>query len=224
MLKLRLRRPSTALLIAGLALFISLGGTGYAAMTWATRARNAAGKQKKPVPKTLTTAQVDTLAAYYARHHVTVSTGPARAPGAANAKRAVLGTRADRQVGAQRPGAQKLIAEEISAAAPETFTLGLWKLTFSCLAGEARLAIKGPGTLDYTSTFGDPGAPGTTVNDHGSTEGSGFQTAVASKRQQELHGFLVDESTLEQLSYEATAENGGMFEQCDLYGSAIPVG
>jgi hypothetical protein len=226
MLKLRLRRPSTALVIAGLALFISLGGTGYAAMTWATRARNAAGKQKKPVPKTLTTAQVDTLAAYYARHHVAVSTGPARTPAAgdASAKREVAGRRAERQAGAQPAGAQKLLVEAISGTAPETLTLGLWKLTFSCVAGEAKLAIKGPGTLDYTSTFGDPGAAGATVNDHGSTEGSGFQTAVASKRQQELHGFLADESTLEQLTYEATAENGGMFEQCDLYGAAVAIG
>ena len=75
-----------------------------------------------------------------------------------------------------------------------------------------------------TVPFGAPGAAGATVNDHGSTEGSGFQTAIASKRQEELHGFLVEESTLEQLSYEASAEDGGMFEECDLYGSAIPIG
>jgi hypothetical protein len=225
MLKVRLRRPPTAVLIAGLALFISLGGTGYAAMTWATRARNAAGKQKPP-PKTLTTAQVDTLAAYYARHHVAVSPQRARAPVAAgaSAKGDLLGDGSTGGAGAPGPSSQKLLVEAISGTAPETFTLGLWKLTFSCVAGEAKLTIKGPGTLDYTSTFGDLGAAGATVNDHGSTDGSGFQTAVASKHQEELHGFLVDESTLEQLAYEATAENGGMFEQCDLYGSALAIG
>ncbi len=83
---IKLRRPSPALVLAGIALFIVLGGTGYAA----THSKKAA----KPVTK----AQVNKLVASYVKSHQSQLTGPAGGPGAAGG------------VGPQGPGAFRLAA------------------------------------------------------------------------------------------------------------------
>ena len=61
-----MKRPSPALVVAGLALFASLGGTGYAASQQRSAASTAASKHKAAP---LTSKQVEKLIAAYVVHH-----------------------------------------------------------------------------------------------------------------------------------------------------------
>jgi hypothetical protein len=75
-------RPTPAFVLAAIALFVSLGGTGYAARTLTAgpshHAQSAATKSK-----TLTAAQVDKLiGSYIAKHHLSLR-GPAGPAGPA---------------------------------------------------------------------------------------------------------------------------------------------
>ena len=99
--------PSPSMAAALLALFIALGGTGYAASTlggsaWGSRAHASAVHRKA---KGLTKRQVDSLVASYFRSHLSLFRGPAGrngvngapgingAPGATNAiNRVTIGT------------------------------------------------------------------------------------------------------------------------------------
>ena len=84
----RLRFPSPATVIACLALFVALGGTGYAALRSPSPAHSAAAAAKKKKHKPITTSTVNRLIRRYFEKHksdLVGATGPQGAQGLAGA-------------------------------------------------------------------------------------------------------------------------------------------
>lgn len=221
MRRLKLRRPSPAFVLASIALFVSLGGTGYAASRLTDGTGQAQAAKHKPAAKSLTTSQVNKLiAAYYKKHHSSL-VGPKGSTGATGARGG------DGGQGPAGPGAQKIAAtgsSAVSGAQPLT-TIGPWALTLTCSASgpNASIVIRGPGTLTETTSIGTAnGGAGQLFVGNGSVA-SGFTSAVNTGGQIALDGFLQNGATTYELHLQTTATNGGLFETCDVVGDAIPV-
>jgi len=223
-------RPSPALVLAAVALFAALGGTGYAASTIVAPAHTAA-KKAKP----LTRSQVNKLVAAYVKAHrsslrgvagpagAAGATGPAGAPG----KNGTNGTNGvDGHTGPQGPGAIRVAAEGTSATAgaQPLATVGPWTLTITCApnAPNAVVKITGPGTITYSATTGDTGAANPTSLTS-SAIGSGKSIGINDGKSIGVTGYLQSGQTLDRLDFQMSASNGGLFESCPLVGSAIPV-
>jgi hypothetical protein len=208
-----LKRPSPALVIACVALFASLGGTGYAATQLHSGAIDAKAKSKAKAPKTLTSGQVNKLiAAYVTAHHIG-ATGPAGAQGPAGAPGG------EGKVGPQGPGAQRIDLSSGQSAATKVATFGPWTLTMTCEATGTVTVINGPGSFTFTESFGPMG--GTASTSSSSVTVDGFGTGVGNGNQQGMHGFLRSGSTVIQLDLETTASSGP--ETCGVIGDAIPI-
>jgi pilus assembly protein FimV len=212
-------RPSPALVIALIALFVSLGGTGYAASRIAASHSRSAGAQAS---KALTKRQINALIAGYFKAHQaglvgqTGSAGTAGAPGAAGAP----GTQ-----GPQGPGALPIVASTTSATAgaQPAGTAGPWSFTLTCGGGGATFTIHGPGTVGGTTSLASGvGAATTYVGTSGSI-GSGANSSIGSGGQMSQTEFLQSGSTLYEVKMLMTAVNGGLFNNCTLVGDAIPV-
>jgi hypothetical protein len=218
----RLRRPSPALVISGIALFISLGGTGYAAAQLHSGATSATsnGGHKAPA-KPLTAKQVKKLiAAYLAAHHGL--RGPAGPQGAAGATGLAGSQGGIGQTGPQGPGAQPIVySERGEVASTPAATVGPWTVSLACANGpKTTVEFTGPGSIAYTVSIGSGEA--TTFNNN-TAIGAGITAAVAGVNQQmEVHGFLVSGSTMEQFSLEVNV-TGPLIIDCTLVGDAIPV-
>jgi len=205
-----MKRPSPALLVAGLALFASLGGTGYAA-TQLRPAATTASRRHKAAP--LTSKQVEKLiAAYVARHHIGAvgATGPQGAAGPSGA----AGGR-----GPQGPGAQRIEDLQVGEVTDAKFaTIGPWTLTMTCTAGGVEMVINGPGSISYTESLGGINKPAVTASNNGGA--NGFTSDIGNDNQQGLRGFLTTGSTMEELNLEITASEGP--ETCEVLGDAVP--
>src|ERR1700743_1957893 len=158
-------RPTPAFVIAVVALFVSLGGTGYAAK------QITAGSSKKKAAAPVTKAQVNKMiAAYFTKHRAELNgaQGPAGA-GGKNGKAGDKGTQGDKgaqgdkgekgdqgirgekgETGPQGPGAISLTTSLTEIGTHPLATVGPWTMTLTCLASpsaNSTLTIKGPGDL-----------------------------------------------------------------------------
>src|SRR6185437_10703330 len=151
-------RTTPALVIAVVALFVSLGGTGYAA-----KQITAGGSKKKTA--TVTKAQVNKMiATYFTAHRAELKgeQGPAGAAGK-NGSAGDKGAQGDKgekgdqgvrgekgETGPQGPGAINLSTSGIQIGTQTLATVGPWTVTLTCLASpstNSTLTIKGPGEL-----------------------------------------------------------------------------
>jgi hypothetical protein len=230
------RRPSPAFILAAIALFASLGGTGYAATRLTSAPSHHAGAAKAKKAKALTKSQVNKLIASYVSAHkseFTGARGPQGAagtpgtPGTAGTPGTPGATGLTGHVGAQGPGAIPIVGTGSSSipGAQPLATVGPWTLTLSCdtAAPFAFLKLTGPGTITSTNTVAAPGAAGITRENSGPI-GSGATLAVNTDgyRVSET-AFLQSGSTLYELKLFVAASNGGLFESCPVVGDAIPV-
>jgi len=210
--RVKLGRPSPAFALAAIALFVSLGGTGYAA------SRIVEGQATASKAKPLTKAQVNKQIAAYFKAHEGELQGAKGAVGTSGTN----GDKGERgQIGPQGPGAIKIAAVGTSAVsgAEELATVGPWALTITCStnAPNTTVTIKGPGELTQSVTTG--GSPVLS----GASIGSGATLKINTGTRLAETGFLTSGSTTYELNIQMTAENGGLFESCPAVGDAIPV-
>jgi hypothetical protein len=226
------RRPSPAWIVAGLALFASMGGTGYAATR--TGAHHVA-KQKTKTTKALTAAKVNKLIAGYIHAHAKQmrgAAGPAGVIGVAGpaGPTGVAGPKGDPglpgqpgqpgQPGAQGPGAVPIADTELgSESDPSVATFGPWTVSFSCSVSpdSATVTVTGPGNYWRSDELGTSSV---TLNQtSGTLPVSLTVTNAAAQGSQTL--MLQSDSMLEQVTLEQTASSA-LFENCSLAGDAIP--
>ena len=213
--KLWPNRPSPALIVAGLALFVSLGGSGYAAEHLSTSANTASKRNTTTRP--ITTSRVNKLiAAYVATHHGLQgpkgSQGPAGSAGEAG------------KPGPQGPGAQRIEKSLFGEAGPDPVaTVGPWTISLTCNApSEALVRVSGPGSVIWTASLG-PIAGSATAENNTSSIGSGVSVGAAHANEQlNLTGFLTAGSTMEQFHLEVT-DIKGLSNSCSITGDAITV-
>jgi hypothetical protein len=228
-------RPTPAFVIAVLALFVSLGGTGYAA-----KQITAGGSKKKPAAGAVTKAQVNKMiAAYFTAHSAELKggQGPAGAAGkngAVGAKGAQgdkgdQGAKGDQGVrgekgetGPQGPGAISLVYAGSSAepANQPVATVGPWAVTLTCSANtsSSTLTIKGPGELTQSSVLlgGSPVLSNVLTSSGAEIKVTNVQVRRA------VTGFLTSGTTAYELNVQMSAESS-LFQSCPVVGDAIPV-
>ena len=221
--KLWPHRPSAALIISGIALFVSLGGSGYAATRLDTSADTASRGKSNSIAKPLTISHVNKLiAAYLAAHHGL--RGPEGPPGSSGATGSPGATGQPGQTGPQGPGAQRIEKSLFGEAGPNpVVTIGPWTVWLTCNApSEALVGVSGPGSIIWTVSLG-PIAGTAITNSNTSPLGSGISVAAAhANEQMDLHGFLTAGSTMEQFDLEVT-DVKGLSNSCSIVGDAIPV-
>jgi len=216
-----IRRPSPAMVVAALALFLALVGTGFAA----TSARTTPPKKKHPAA--LTPAGVNKLiGAYLRHHHVVGERGPKGDTGAPGLNGGV---------GPQGPSAKQI---NVSISGPRTpfliATVGPWRVFMFCSV-DVSVNILGPGSFFGTISLGaqnaDPAAsePAATTVLNRALGASGFtantMNASGMSQQAATDVQLVSGSTMEELHLQLTAspESGNPAGKCSVTGSAIPV-
>jgi hypothetical protein len=229
--RIKYGRPSPALLIALVALFVSLGGTGYAA------SQVTAGASKAKTSKLVTTAQVNKLIERFFATHRTELKGAQGSDGAAgkNGDAGAKGDKGDRgekgdkgdtgdkgergEIGPQGPGATSLVTTAIGNETAPVGTVGPWSITVTCNPStpNSTLTIKGPGELSQSVTKNTSTAA-TSV-----AIGSGQTLQVNNGEHLAETGFLTSGSTTYQLNIQMTTENPGLFQSCPVVGDAIPV-
>lgn len=199
-----------------MALFASLGGTGYAA----THVAAGDAKSRHKAPKYVTSAEVNKLIASYAKAHKLGAAGP---QGPAGSPGAPGSPGKDGQVGPQGPGAH-LIDIGMFGSGSETVKFGAWELIVTCSGSGTKYEVKGTGTMAYTSSFGgNNNSSGTSVTNGNFTLGGEIWDVLAgSGAQSYLQAQLVSGSTADQLTLEASAESG-LFESCNVWGNTVPL-
>jgi hypothetical protein len=219
----RLNRPSPALVLAGIAVFASLGGTGYAASKLAGGAPEHARASKSAKP--LTKKQINKLIASYVKKHRATLKGAAGSPGAQGSQgiQGPVGTN-----GAAGPGATRIVASGSSTTGGEqpVVTVGPWSFTLTCSGSptNAVVTVHGPGSISSATQLQFQGNPGTTfVSDGAIPIGGGYTFGVNTDARALQTMFLQSGSTLVEAKLHLTATNGGLFEDCELVGDAIPV-
>jgi len=211
-------RPTPSLVISLLALFISLGGTGYAASRLDLGASAAGSHKASP----LTAKQVNKLiASYVAAHHIGAkgpegkqgAPGPPGAPGAPG----VPGLK-----GASGPGAKRIALDLSSATAAEKVAIGPWTLLATCAPTQTTISVEGP-EYKYaeTESLGKPGTPGEILNFN---EERGVETGVAAGQQELVSAYIYTATAMEHLELELVdvKEKGALFNSCKILGSATP--
>ncbi|MGA8747012.1 MAG: hypothetical protein WB507_14270 [Solirubrobacterales bacterium] len=209
------RRPSPAFVLAAIALFVSLGGTGYAASRI-----GAEGAQASKAPKPLTRAQVNKLISVYVTQHRAQLVGPSGAAGSQGSQGGIGNT------GATGPGAIPVVASTSSAevGAQGVATFGLWNVTLTCAAGgPATVTVHGPGTIGGTTSLANGGEKATTYVGEPGSIGGGSSLGVGEGAQASQTDYLRSGSTFYEFEYLVTAGNGGLFTDCNIVGDAIPV-
>jgi hypothetical protein len=196
----RLRHPSPGFVIGAVALFVALGGTGYA----------ATHSGSSP-----TRAQVKKMIASYVNAHKGQLTGPQGNAGANGAPG---------QPGASGPGAIRILASGTSPETTTAGTVGPWKFTLICSgsAPNASMVVNGPGRLQGTGSIA-VGANPATSSVLLPLLANGFTQAVNNGAQLSNTLFLQSDSTFYEVNTEITATEGGLFSECSLVGDAIPV-
>lgn len=214
---LKLRRPSPALAIACLALFASLGGTGYAASRLNGHTARTS-KHAKPLTKR---AVGKLIAAYFKahKHALAGATGPRGATGATGAP----GAR-----GPAGPGVIPVVAtyDSTTSGAHDIALFGGWTVGLACNTSGANgiVTIFGPGSYTHSTTLGTSGGPPVSTSvDFGPTNSGGVVLLVNTGEQVADSGFLKVGSTVYQLELQLTATNAGGIETCNLLGDAIRV-
>ncbi len=214
------RGPSPAVAISLIALFVSLGGTSYAATELA--GAHAASKHKAPAP--VTAAQVNKLIrSYVAAHHLgaTGLQGAAGTPGAPGGRG---------ETGPAGPGAIPISDSVASEGVTQAAALGPWTVSMSCKreSGGAKnlvveMQLRGPGSYFGTLSIDSTGNESATYNNNGEFGGGQTGAAVGQNGQIDWHGFLTSGSTTYQYSMEFTAKNPLGTTYCQVVGDGIPV-
>jgi hypothetical protein len=210
-----LKEPSPALVISCVALFASLGGTGYAATQLHSGA--SAAKSKKAA-KALTKSDVNKLIATYVKAHHIGAVGPQGPRGLPG------GPGIEGKVGPQGPGAKLLASGLMVSGETTTATIGPWTLSFECKTKakvEAAIKFAGPGSGYQTLSIGPANAEGKVANDNGPINGGIF--AVTEGGQLGIKTILISGSTAYLLEYQSTASAGVPFGTCDVVAVATPV-
>jgi type II secretory pathway pseudopilin PulG len=205
----RPRRPTPAFVLACIALFAAMGGTGYAAQ-----------HTSKPLSK----SQINKLIASYFKSHKSKLVGPrgATGPAGANGANGTNGTNGDR--GPQGPGAIPLSLSTTSTtpSAQQVGNAGPWSFTLTCPpGGPAAFTVHGPGNIGGTTVIG--GSPATPYVGGMGPIGGGATTTVGTGGNALLDNQLQSGSSLYELKMLISAGNGGLFETCNVTGEAIPV-
>jgi hypothetical protein len=198
--------------ISCVALFASLGGTGYAATQLHSSA--TAAKSKKAA-KPVTKSEVNKLIAAYVKAHHLGAVGPQGGAGPAGG----IGP-----IGPQGPGVTP-ISDEVRGEAgfAKVATLGPWTIEFSCKAGDVGVTrFTGPGSIDMTVTFGVANKEAEKVYDNNSLIGAESVSAIGANGQMSLEGFLKSGTTIEHVSILMMTEKG-IFDECKIVGDGIPV-
>ncbi len=198
----RLRHPSPGLVVGAIALFVALGGTGYAATHSGS---------------TPTKAQVKKMIAAYVNAHKKELTGPAGGAGANGAPG---------QTGPAGPGAVPILASGSSTepAPQRAGTAGPWEITLTCSGSvpNATMVVHGPGTGVGTVSLAVGANPANTFVGT-PVLAEGLNLSVNDGAQLSDTVFLRSGSTFYELKTLISAENGGIFTNCTLVGDAIPV-
>jgi hypothetical protein len=216
--------------VAVVALFASMGGTGYAATQVGSR-RSAT----HPKAKAMSTAQVKRLIAGYVHGHTAQLRGSAGAAGAVGpagvagptgdtGAKGDTGTKGDTgvkgDIGPQGPGAVPINETELGGASnPSVATFGPWTVSFSCSVSPAQdtVTVSGPGAFWRSDELGTTSV---TLNQtSGSLPASLTVTNTAAQGSQTL--MLQSGTDVDQVTLEQTATNG-LFQTCRLIGEAIP--
>jgi hypothetical protein len=200
-----------------LALFISLGGTGYAASRIDLGA--SAAKSHKPAP--ITAKQVNKLIASYVSSHHIGAKGPEGKQGAPGASGGQGGQGVKGDPG---PGAKRIALDLSSAFPGEKVSFGPWTLLVTCAASETHISVEGP-EYKYAETeslsAGKPGEPGEILN---FSEERGVETGIASNQQELVSAYIYSATAMEHLEVELVdvKEKGALFNSCKVLGSATP--
>jgi hypothetical protein len=231
-------RPSPALVLSGVALFASLGGTGSAAAGGVSRASGPTAEHAtaaRKAPARVTTAQVNKLIAGYIRAHrgqLRGADGGAGPVGPAGAQGSVgptggAGIKGDPgptgptgPVGPQGPGAVAIKDSELGGASNSSVaTFGPWTVSDACSVAPAQstVTISGPGNYSRSTELGTSGP--TLAQGTGSLPVT--LTVSNANGQGSESVFLQSGTALDQVTLEQTAVNG-LFESCGLTGDAIP--
>jgi hypothetical protein len=207
MKRLTPRRPSPAFVLAVVAVFASLGGTGY-----------ATSKTAKP----LTKKQINKLIASYVKAHRSTLTGPAGSPGGQGVQ-GVAG--ADGKDGAAGPGATRIVGsgDSTAPAAQPVGAVGPWSFTLTCNPSNATFTVHGPGTVGGTTSLATGGGTANTYVGAEGAIGGGAASVVGSGAQMSQTLFLHSGSTIAEVKILLTALNPGLFNQCNVIGDAVPV-
>jgi hypothetical protein len=215
-----IKRPSPALAVAVLALFLALVGSGFAA----TGGQAPAHKRKPKHTTTLTAAGVNKLIGTYLRRHSIGQRGRTGATGAQG------------KTGAQGPGAKRIVVINSGNRTPfDVATVGPWTVRLECLQSAA-VNIVGPGSFFATTVTGDPaptgmGPPLGIAAVDNRPLGNGFTTGTDTisnthpRRQESVDVTLISGSTMFELRLQLAAEPmaGLPTATCNLVGSATPV-
>ena len=215
-------RPSPALVIAIVALFVWLGGTGYAA---STIAGGQAAIHRRKDARSPDQAPGQRSDRWIFHRTSGPSGGAGRCEGRGRHRRSPWGTGATGTPGTPGPGAIPILAS-VTSANTEPQPAGAaapWFLALTCKGSGATFSIHGPGTVGGTTSLAAGGGAATTyIGDRGPI-GSGADSAVNSGSQMSQTEFLRSGSTLYEVNMMLTAVNGGLFDTCNLVGDAIPV-
>lgn len=224
------RRPSPALVLAALALFVALGGTGYATSRLVAKS--------SPAPHAtaaLSKSQINKLIASYVGKHKGQLRGARglQGPQGQQGPQGVQGLKGadgaagtNGKDGAPGPGAIRINSTIISNTSNQPAgTVGPWTITLSCSssAPNASMKITGPGNLSTTSWIASGSSAGTTFVGPFAPIGGGATYQVNDGAQLAQQIWLQNGSTLYQMNTIMEASNGGLFENCELQGDAIPV-
>jgi hypothetical protein len=161
------------------------------------------------------------------RHRASAQlTGPAGARGPQGAAGApgTPGTPGETgHIGAQGPGAIPISLSTTSAlaGAQPAGTAGPWSFTLTCApGGPATFTVHGPGSIGGTTVIG--GSPATSYVGGMGPIGGGAASGVGNGGNMSLSDHLHSGSTLYELNVLISASNGGLFENCNVVGAAIP--
>jgi hypothetical protein len=197
--KLVSRRPSPAFVLAGIALFVALGGTGYAASQLSRPVVATAANTSKSKP--LTKSEIEKLIKQYVAAHRRSLTGPAPIP--------VVGTSVS-----TAPGSKPIA------------TVGPWSLTLTCLGGNVspsgELDISGPGTVLATTSAGETNGSANATYEGAGAPGSVGLAAPPGDQISELE-FLHSGSTVYELKYNLRVVTSGPNVDCTVLGDAIEI-
>jgi hypothetical protein len=198
--------------MASIAVFLVLGGTGFAAARSTDGARDKAGQP-------LTKNQVNKLIAKYVNAHKKQLTGPQGPPGKEGSAGARGGT------GPAGPGAIRISANGSSSVggSQTAGTVGPWTIALTCTGSNATMKITGPGTVGGTTSLAAGGGAATTYVGSPGEIGTGVTSVVNVGGQMSQDLFLQSGSTVYELRTLMTASSGGLFTDCTLVGDAIPI-
>jgi hypothetical protein len=206
------KRPSPALVLSVLALFVALGGTGLAA----TLGHSAAHTAKSTQP--LTVRRVKRLIAAYLKAH------PAR--------RGAIGPRGPAGIpggtGPQGPGATQIQVTQGTNTGTPVATAGPWTIRMACFpGGTASVNITGPGSYYDTTALATltPASPATVHVDNALLGAGGLTRNTLTAGQQISEDVqLISGTTMYELHLQLSSLNiDPTTPSCTMVGSILPV-